>query len=146
MSKILALFLMLAAFCFAAPPVFNSTHTFELKKDEWARVWVTEKATQQRDSFDFRWTLFDATNIIVQSFFRRYPKHLTLALDNKRASFLQKLVPDFTMPPTDSAQLLLTFIDFKDKKAKFKVDIIDGANRVDVEFVDPPKKGINATN
>lgn len=144
MSKIFTLFVFCFIFSYATPPQFSDTHTFELLKDEWARVFITEKESTKQDSFDFRWSLYDSVNIVIQSFFRNYPRHLVLALDNKRASYLQPLLPDFTMPPNDSTQLLLTFVEFKNHKAKFKVDIIDNAKRVDVEFIDPPKKEANA--
>ena len=82
MSKISAIFFLFAALAFGAAPNFDpsQTHTFELKKDEWGRVFITEKATQKRDVFDFRWTLFDSTNITVQSFFRRYPRQMVMSL------------------------------------------------------------------
>ncbi len=49
MSKIFALIALLVALVFAKEPNFDpsSVHTFELKKDEWARVFITEKRTQR---------------------------------------------------------------------------------------------------
>ncbi|MCR4941417.1 MAG: hypothetical protein K5978_01310 [Campylobacter sp.] len=139
MNKIFLVLCLVICSHFATPPIFSQSHTFELKKDEWGRVFVTEKATQKRDSFDFRWTLFDSKNINMQSFFRHYPKHFVLSLAHGQDSFVQAVLPDFTAPTTDQVKLYVTFLEFKNKKAKFKVDILDMSNRIDTEFIDPPK-------
>ena len=117
MSRIFALIALLAALVFAKEPNFdpNSVHTFELKKDEWARVFITEKKTQRVETFDFRWTLFDSTNI----------------------TYMQRVLPDFMMPPNESVSLYISFIDFRDKKAHFRVALLDESKRVDVGFRDP---------
>ena len=115
MSKIFALIALLAALVFAKEPNFDpsSVHTFELKKDEWARVFITEKRTQRVETFDFRWTLFDSTNITVQSFFRRYPRQMVFSLRQGQNTYMQRVLPDFTMPPNESVSLYISFIDFK---------------------------------
>ncbi|WP_169763858.1 hypothetical protein [Campylobacter mucosalis] len=140
MSKIVTLIAFFATFLFATPPNFASTHTFELKKDEWARVFVVEKATQKMDSFDFRWTLFDTKNINLQTFFRFYPKHVVLGLAHKQDRFVQSIIPAFNQPPQDSVKLYLTFLEFKNKRAFFRVDILDPSSRIDTQFIDPPKR------
>ena len=66
MSKIAVIFSLFLSLAFGAVN-FEEEHLFELKKDEWARVFVTKKGTDERESFDFRWTLFYNTNIIVHS-------------------------------------------------------------------------------
>lgn len=140
MSKILAVFFAFLFSLQAANVAFEEEYVFELKKDELARVFVTEKGTQDRDSFDFRWTLFDNTNIIVHTRYGGYPRQLTLSLRRGLKAYKQSLIPDYKMPPSDMAWLLLEFDDFKDAKATFKVYVKDEARRLDVEFVDPPKK------
>lgn len=139
MSKIFALIALLAALVFAKEPNFdpNSVYTFELKKDEWARVFITEKKTQRVETFDFRWTLFDSTNITVQSFFRRYPRQMVFSLRQGQNTYMQRVLPDFMMPPNESVSLYISFIDFRDKKAHFRVALLDESKRVDVGFRDP---------
>ncbi|MDL0088333.1 hypothetical protein [Campylobacter gastrosuis] len=139
MSKILAVFALFTSL-FSAVPNYEPSFTFELFKDEWARVIITEKATLKRDSFDFRWTLFDSTNIIVQSFFRRYPRHFTMSLRHGQNRYKQGIIPDFNMPPNDIVKLYLTFVGFKNKMASFRVDILDESKRIDVEFLEPKRK------
>ncbi len=141
MSKISAIFFLFAALAFGATPNFDpsQTHTFELKKDEWGRVFITEKATQKRDVFDFRWTLFDSTNITVQSFFRRYPRQMVMSLRHGQDTYMQRVLPDFTMPPNESVTLYLSFVKFENRTAFFSVNILDESKRIDVEFVDPKK-------
>ena len=140
MSKILAFLALCAACAFAGPPAFEPVHTFELKKDEWARVIITEKATQKQDSFDFRWTIFDSTNIVVQSFFRRYPRQMVMSLRHGQNTYMQRVMPDFTMPQNDGVKLYVTFVKFENRKASFLVGIIDEDKRIDTEFIDPPTK------
>ncbi|MDO5045318.1 hypothetical protein [Campylobacter sp.] len=140
MSKILIVFFLFLSFLQAASLVFESEHTFELKKDEWARVFVTEKGTNEKDSFDFRWTLFDNTNIIVHTRYRNYPRQLVMSLRRGLKSYKQSLIPDYKMQPNDIAWLLLEFENFNESKGIFKVYIKDEPRRLDVEFVDPPRK------
>ncbi|MCD8212548.1 MAG: hypothetical protein LUC34_00545 [Campylobacter sp.] len=141
MSKILCIFLSFFVFAFGGAPNFDpsQSHTFELKKDEWARVFITEKATQEREVFDFRWTLFDSTNITVQSFFRRYPRQMTMSLRHGQDTYMQRILPDFTMPPGDSVKLYLSFVKFENRTAHFLVNILDESKRIDVEFADPQR-------
>lgn len=138
MSKFALLFLLFFSQILAAPPAFEPTHIFELKKDEWARIFITEKGTQRRESFDFRWTLFDSTNLVVQSFFRRYPRQMTMSLRHGQDTYMQRVLPDFTTPTNEAVKLYLTFVKFENRKASFKVGFIDEARRIDVEFIDPP--------
>lgn len=141
MSKILAVFFMFfLAFANAVDLGFSEQHLFELKKDEWARVFVTEKGTDDRDSFDFRWTLFDNTNIILHTRYRNYPRQLVMSLRRGLSLYKQSLIPDFRQPPMDIAWLYLEFENFKDGKGFFKVYIKDDQKRLDVEFLDPVKR------
>lgn len=140
MSKILFVFFVFLAPLQAANIAFEEEHLFELKKDEWARVFVTEKGTSDRDSFDFRWTLFDNTNIIVHTRYRNYPRQLVLSLRRGLKSYKKSLIPDYKMPPNDIAWLLLEFEDFKDAKANFKVYIKDEPRRLEIEFKDPKRQ------
>ncbi|MGP1484674.1 MAG: hypothetical protein ACTTJC_01015 [Campylobacter sp.] len=140
MSKICAVFLLIF-FSFANATVsFEEEHIFELKKDEWARVFITKKGTDERDSFDFRWTLFDNTNVVIHSFYRKYPRQFIMSLRHGLTTYKQTLLPDYKYPPRDHSTLFLVFEDYKKGVAKFRVLIKDEEKRVDVEFLDPPKR------
>ena len=145
MSKIAVIFLLLFGSVNAAV-IFEEEHLFELRKDEWARVFVTKKGTDERESFDFRWTLFDNTNIIVHSRYRNYPRQLVMSLRRGLETYKQTLIPDLKYPPSDRVALYLVFEDFKQGVAKFRVLINDDEQRVDVEFLDPSKKQNSAQN
>ena len=145
MSKIAVIFLLLFGSVNAAV-IFEEEHLFELRKDEWARVFVTKKGTDERESFDFRWTLFDNTNIIVHARYRNYPRQLVMSLRRGLETYKQTLIPDLRYPPSDRVALYLIFEDFKQGVAKFRVLINDDEQRVDVEFLDPPKKQNSAQN
>ncbi|MBR8464107.1 hypothetical protein KDD93_05915 [Campylobacter sp. faydin G-24] len=144
MSRIFYICMIFCTLCYAGAPKFDpaQTHTFELKKDEWARVFITEKATQKQDVFDFRWTLYDSTNIVVQSFFRRYPRQMSLSLRHGVDTYMQRILPDFTMPTTDAVKLYLSFVKFENRKASFNVNILDESKRIDVSFIDPPVRSV----
>lgn len=145
MSKIAVIFLLLFGSVNAAV-IFEEEHLFELRKDEWARVFVTKKGTDERESFDFRWTLFDNTNIIVHTRYRNYPRQLVMSLRRGLETYKQTLIPDLRYPPSDRVALYLVFEDFKQGVAKFRVLINDDEQRVDVEFLDPSKKQNSAQN
>ena len=145
MSKIAVIFSLFLSLAFGAVN-FEEEHLFELKKDEWARVFVTKKGTNERESFDFRWTLFDNTNIIVHSRYRNYPRQLVMSLRRGLETYKQTLIPDLKFPPSDRVALYLVFEDFKQGVAKFRVLINDDEQRVDVEFLDPPRKQSGAQN
>ena len=145
MSKIAVIFLLLFGSVNAAV-IFEEEHLFELRKDEWARVFVTKKGTDERESFDFRWTLFDNTNIIVHARYRNYPRQLVMSLRRGLETYKQTLIPDLRYPPSDRVALYLVFEDFKQGVAKFRVLINDDEQRVDVEFLDPPRKQSGAQN
>ncbi|AQW85703.1 hypothetical protein CPIN18021_0475 [Campylobacter pinnipediorum subsp. caledonicus] len=136
MNKII-IFFCCFVFCFATEPDFDHSYVFELPKDEWGRVAIIQKQTNEKDYFDFRWTLFDTTNITVQSFFRRFPRHMVMGLQHGRDRYKQDILPSMKNPPDDGVKLYITFIDFKNNLGSFQIDILDGQKLVDVEFIRP---------
>ena len=134
MSKILAVFLLLSFSFTNAVVHFEEEHIFELKKDEWVRVFITKKDVNERESFDFRWTLFDNTNIVIHSFYRKYPRQFIMSLRHGLTTYKQSLLSDYKHPPKDHVILFLVFEDYKKGVAKFKVLIKDEEKRIDVEF------------
>ncbi|TKX32128.1 exporting protein [Campylobacter estrildidarum] len=124
-----------------AAPTFEYTYKFVLKKDERASVQIKEIGYEDKiQNFDFYWTLFDNTNIIVHSKFRKYPRQFVMSLRRNLDWVTQTLIPDYTNPNIDRARLILEFSGYNKGLATFTVYIEDKESRVMVEFLDPRKK------
>lgn len=93
-------------------------------------------------NFDFYWTLFDNTNIIVHSKFRKYPRQFVMSLRRNLDWVTQTLIPDYTNPHIDRARLILEFSGYNKGLATFTVYIEDKESRLMVEFLDPRKKAL----
>lgn len=125
---------------FASAPVFAYTYKFTLKKDEKASVEIKEIGYENKvQNFDFYWTLFDNTNIIVHSKFRQYPRQFVMSLRRNLDWETQTLIPDYTNPNIDRARLILEFSQYNKGEAIFNVYIEDKDSRLSVEFKDPRK-------
>lgn len=140
----LRLFCFLVFFCLlsvkASPPNFAYTYKFTLKKDEKASVAIEELGYEkQKENFDFYWTLFDNTNIIVHSKFRKYPRQFVMSVRRNFDWVTQTLIPDYTNPSIDRAKLILEFTQYDKGEAVFTVYIEDKDSRLAVEFLDPRK-------
>ncbi|WP_373274118.1 exporting protein [Campylobacter lari] len=123
---------------------FDYTYKFTLSKDE--KVSVKIKEIDYPDEiyyFDFSWTLFDQTNIIVHSKYKKYPRQFVMSLRRNLNWVDQTLVPDYKNPHIDRARLILEFSDFKKGEAIFTVYIEDKDKRLEVEFLDPRKASLN---
>lgn len=128
---------------FAATPSFDYTYEFILKKDERASVQIKELGYENKvQNFDFYWTLFDNTNIIVHSKFRKYPRQFVMSLRRNLDWVSQTLIPDYTNPHIDRARLILEFSRYDKGLATFKVYIEDKQKRLEVEFLDPRKQAL----
>ncbi|EGJ4436960.1 exporting protein [Campylobacter upsaliensis] len=125
---------------FASAPIFEHIYKFELKKDERASVQIKELGYEDKvQNFDFYWTLFDNTNIIVHSKFRKFPRQFALSLRRNLDWASQTLIPDYQNPHIDRARLILEFSDYKKGIATFTIYIEDKDSRLMVEFLDPRK-------
>ena len=123
-----------------AEPSFEYTYKFVLKKDERASVEIREIGFEDKvQNFDFYWTLFDNTNIIVNSKFRKFPRQFVMSLRRNLDWVSQTLIPDYTNPHIDRARLILEFSAYSRGEATFNVYIEDKQNRLMVEFLDPKK-------
>ncbi|XMD83817.1 hypothetical protein UPTC5098_00895 [Campylobacter lari] len=138
----LSLFLM---FNFLKAEVFfDYTYKFTLSKDEKASVKIKEiDYPDEIYYFDFSWTLFDQTNIIVHSRYKKYPRQFVMSLRRNLNWVDQTLVPDYKNPHIDRARLILEFSDFKKGEAIFTIYIEDRDKRLEVEFLDPRKVTLN---
>lgn len=142
MRLLLSLFLM---FNFLNAEVFfDYTYKFTLSKDEKASVKIKEiDYPDEIYYFDFSWTLFDQTNIIVHSKYKKYPRQFVMSLRRNLNWVDQALVPDYKNPHIDRARLILEFSDFKKGEAIFTVYIEDRDKKLEVEFLDPRKATLN---
>ncbi|CAG9468324.1 exporting protein [Campylobacter upsaliensis] len=128
---------------FASAPIFEHIYKFELKKDERASVQIKELGYEDKvQNFDFYWTLFDNTNIIVHSKFRKFPRQFVLSLRRNLDWASQTLIPDYQNPHIDRARLILEFSDYKKGIATFTIYIEDKDSRLMVEFLDPRKMSL----
>ncbi|AJC87715.1 hypothetical protein CINS_0747 [Campylobacter insulaenigrae NCTC 12927] len=138
----IALFL---SFCLLKAEVFfDYTYKFTLKKDEKARVQIKElDYPDEIYFFDFSWTLFDQTNIIVHSKYKKYPRQFVMSLRRNLNWVDQTLVPDYTNPHIDRARLILEFTNYNKGEAIFSVYIEDKDKKLEVKFLDPRKPPLN---
>ncbi|AKJ53565.1 exporting protein [Campylobacter lari] len=142
MRLFLSLFLILNFL--KAEVFFDYTYKFTLSKDEKASVKIKEiDYPDEIYYFDFSWTLFDQTNIIVHSRYKKYPRQFVMSLRRNLNWVDQTLVPDYKNPHIDRARLILEFSDFKKGEAIFTVYIEDKDKRLEVEFLDPRKASLN---
>ncbi|EAJ0335171.1 exporting protein [Campylobacter lari] len=142
MRLFLSLFLM---FNFLKAEVFfDYTCKFTLSKDEKASVKIKEiDYPDEIYYFNFSWTLFDQTNIIVHSKYKKYPRQFVMSLRRNLNWVDQTLVPDYKNPHIDRARLILEFSDFKKGEAVFTVYIEDRDKKLEVEFLDSRKATLN---
>ncbi|EAK0847438.1 exporting protein [Campylobacter lari] len=123
---------------------FDYTYKFTLNKDEKASVKIKEiDYPDEIYYFDFSWTLFDQTNIIVHSRYKKYPRQFVMSLRRNLNWVDQTLVPDYKNPHIDRARLILEFSDFKKGEAIFTIYIEDRDKRLEIEFLDPRKANLN---
>ena len=145
--------LFLLFFCFALyakdEPKWAYQHHFELKKDEWAKVYVADssnkEAAVERDAYWFRWTLYDGKQITIQSNYRKFPKQHTLTKQRGMEAIRQVILADPSDRIEGRVELLLVFTDFDQSKkyGNFDIFVKDSKKRVLVEFDDPRRKRVN---
>lgn len=133
---------MFCVYLLSAPLEFAYEHKFELKKDQMARVaikLVGEEKQREIEYFNFRWTLYDATNMIVHSWWRKYPRQMTVSLRTGLKEYDQLLFEPKESFPKDEVRLYIAFTKYEKGIATFVVYIKDEASRVEVKFIDPKK-------
>ncbi|AII14791.1 hypothetical protein CIG2463D_0953 [Campylobacter iguaniorum] len=145
MSRLLALVVFLVSFANGAAPNFEHKKTFELKKDEKAFVIFTHRREDIKEIFEFSWTLYDNTNMVVHTKFRKYPRQIMLSLRRGLELYKQEILPFTKHEPTDSVTLYLEFKEYKKGLAIFNVFIDDNNRRDYVEF-EPNKEGQDGQN
>lgn len=142
--KAFVAFFVVVGLMSGAQPTFEHTYEFILEKDERASVEITELGYEnQKQNFDFYWTLFDTNKIVIHTKFRRFPRQFVLSMKRNLNWATQTLIPDYTNPNIDRARLILEFSDFNEGEAKFKIYIEDKDARLNVAFLDPNKMPLN---
>ena len=146
------LWLLLFLFCLALQaedkPKWAYEYHFELKKDEWAKVYVVpsgnadNEGTTHKDVYAFRWTLFDGKRVTVLTNYRKFPKQHTLTKTRGLDAVREVLLADPSDRIAGRVELLLVFTDFDQSKkhGNFDIFIKDSNQRVLVEFDDPRRK------
>uniref|UniRef100_UPI003AF643EE hypothetical protein n=1 Tax=Campylobacter fetus TaxID=196 RepID=UPI003AF643EE len=140
MSKI-SLFLIIGIFLNlnAAAPKFEYVKQFELKKDEKAWITYTDRKDGTKDIFEFSWTLYDNTNMVLHTKFRNYPRQIMLSLRRGLELYKQIILANTRLEKQDEVALYLEFAEFKKGIAVFKAYTYDNAKRIEVEY--KPDKG-----
>lgn len=131
----ISLFLALLFHTCDAAVDFSFEHKFVLKRNQKARVIVRDLEFEKKYFFDFSWTLYDFTNIIVHSRYRRWPRQFVLSMRRNLDWATQTLVPNLRIP-WEPTRLILEFKDFniKKKTAVFMIYIEDKQGKVEVKF------------
>lgn len=136
MSRILVLFFVVCA-SFAQVPKFSAEQLFKLAKDQKAFIHIRLKGAEQRETFEFSWTLYDGLNLVVHSKWRKYPRQITLSRRRGLELYKQNALLPMRNPYKDDVSVYLEFVSFENSKAKIRALIYDQADRVDVEFWPP---------
>lgn len=133
MNKI---FILLFAVClsYGGTPEFQHVKKFLLKKDEKAYVYLREKGDEKFDIFEFSWTLYDGTNLVVHSKFRRYPRQIMLSLRRGLELYKQTILPPLANEFGDDVWLYLEFDKFEKGKALLIVYLLDPSARIEAKF------------
>lgn len=144
MNKIFIL-LFVACLSYGGVPKFNHTKSFTLKKDEKAFVYLRQNGEENFDIFEFSWTLYDGTNLVVHSKFRRYPRQIMLSLRRGLELYKQMILSPLAKEFSDGVWLYLEFNKFEKNNALLSVYILDPAGRVEAKF-EPDQGEQNARN
>ena len=132
---------LLPFFCFGllygVAPKWTHQKEFILKKDEKAKVVLTDRIRLIRDEFEFSWTLYDNTNLVVHTKFRNYPRQIVLSLRRGLEIYHQPILAFIKNPLNDSVDLYLNFKEYRsyDGTVVFDTYIMDKAARVEIEYI-----------
>ncbi|WP_261517939.1 hypothetical protein [Campylobacter lanienae] len=122
---------------FGVVPKWTHYKEFILKKDEKAKVVLTDRIRLIRDEFEFSWTLYDNTNLVVHTKFRNYPRQIVLSLRRGLEMYHQPILAFIKDPLNDSVDLYLNFKEYRsfDGTVVFDTYIMDKTARVEIEYI-----------
>ncbi len=134
MSRFIALFIIFVATLLnGAPPVFSTTQEFKLKKEERAYA-IFDDGSGVRDIFEFSWTLYDHTNLIVLTKLRGYPKQFVLSRRRGLELLRQEILPASRLEKQDGVELFLEFSGYERGTATLTLTVRDIANKMSLEL------------
>lgn len=122
---------------FGVAPKWTHHKEFILKKDEKAKVILIDRLHLIRDEFEFSWTLYDNTNLVVHTKFRNYPRQIVLSLRRGLEMYHQPILAFIKNPLNDSVDLYLNFKEYRsyDGTVVFDTYIMDKISRVEIEYI-----------
>jgi hypothetical protein len=132
---------LLPFFCFGllygVAPKWTHQKEFILKKDEKAKIIFFERRHQIKDEFEFSWTLYDNTNLVVHTKFRKYPRQIVLSLRRGLEMYRQPILAFIKNPLVDNEDLYLVFKEYRhyDGSVVFDALIMDQSARVEIEYI-----------
>lgn len=132
--KALLLCVFCASFAYSRPPEFASTREFLLAKDQKAYLFITEKATLRKETFEFSWTLYDGLNLVVHSKWRLYPRQIMFSRRRGLELYSQNILLARKNPYLDEVRVYIEFLSFEAGAAKFGVHVMDKSQRVGIEY------------
>lgn len=120
-----------------AQPKWTHYKEFILKKDEKAKIILIDRLHLIRDEFEFSWTLYDNTNLVVHTKFRNYPRQIVLSLRRGLEIYHQPILGFIKDPLRDSVDLYLDFKEYRHYDGTVVLDsyIMDQASRVEIEYI-----------
>lgn len=128
-----------ASFAHSRPPAFASTKLFLLAKDQKAYLFITEKATLRKETFEFSWTLYDGLNLVVHSKWRLYPRQIMFSRRRGLELYSQNILLARKNPYLDEVRVYIEFLSFEAGAAKFGVHVMDKSQRVGIEYYPNPE-------
>ncbi len=120
-----------------AQPKWTHYKEFILKQDEKAKIILIDRLHLIRDEFEFSWTLYDNTNLVVHTKFRNYPRQIVLSLRRGLEMYHQPILGFIKDPLRDSVDLYLDFKEYRHYDGTVVLDsyIMDQASRVEIEYI-----------
>ena len=141
MSRLFALFLLLFVSTLSAAPSWKWTHRVALEKDEFAYIYTLRKGESEayEDELRFRWTLYDDTNLVFLTNFRKFPSQYILSLRRGLNGMVQQVSRTGVNQINDRVELYFYFTAFDSEKRLAYIDVFlsDPASRVELRYVDP---------
>jgi len=142
MSKIWLFLLIFFSLATAKLIDWDYTHSFNLKKDEIAKIQITKKDYTSQPKPDgeleFRWTLYHNDLLILLVKYEGFSTQYTLKKKYKRDAVRIYLLGDYDNI-ADRVYLILRFSEFKKETATIEAMIRDPKKRIEVKFIEPKR-------
>jgi len=117
---------------------WDSKHECTLSKDQLEKIEITNLEDKTKSILNFRWTLYKNKRLVVLLKKDNFPNQYILEQSYKANSIKINLSDDYT-DEYNRAYIRISFRDFKEHKAKFKIFLRDPKRRFSVKYIDPKK-------